>query len=55
MAGAIDGLHIPIIKPLDSVSNCMGFYSVILQWLVDFREEFFGDIYAGWLGKVHDA
>ena len=56
-AGAIDGSHIPIIKPLDSASdyyNRKGFYSMILQGVVDFRGLFL-DIYAGWPGKVHDA
>lgn len=56
-AGAVDGSHIPITKPLESASdyyNRKGFYSVILQGLVDFRGHFL-DIYAGWPGKVHDA
>ena len=56
-AGAIDGSHVPIIKPLESASdyfNRKGFYSVIIQGLVDFRGLFM-DVYIGWPGKVHDA
>ena len=45
--GAIDGSHVPIIRPQDSASdyyNRKGFYSVIIQGLVDFRGQFM-DIY----------
>ena len=57
VAGAIDGSHIPIICPKDNPSdyyNRKGFYSVIMQALVDFRGLFM-DVYIGWPGKVHDA
>jgi len=55
--GAIDGCHIPI-----SVANSLhtdyynrkGYYSVILQGLVDYRHCFM-HIYVGWPGSVHDA
>lgn len=57
VAGAIDGTHIPIIKPNDSASdyfNRKGFYSVIMQAVVD-SSGLFLDSYIGWPGKVHDA
>ena len=57
-AGAIDGTHIPILQPRgDSGAdyfNRKGFYSIVMQAVVDFRG-FFMDIYLGWPGKVHDA
>ena len=56
-AGAIDGTHIPIIRPEESASdyyNRKGFYSIIMQALVDHRGRFM-DVYIGWPGKVHDA
>ena len=56
-AGAIDGSHIPIIRPDDSASdyyNRKGYYSVIMQAMVDHRGLFM-DVYIGWPGKVHDA
>ena len=55
--GAIDGMHIPIIKPDICPSdyfNRKGFYSAIMQAVVDSRGLFL-DAYIGWLGKVHDA
>ena len=55
--GAIDGTHIPIIKPLDSAAdyyNRKGYYSVLMQALVDFRGRFM-NVNIGWPGKVHDA
>lgn len=55
--GAIDGSHIPILKPQESASdyyNRKGYYSIIVQALVDFRGLFL-DVYIGWPGKVHDA
>ena len=57
VAGAIDGTHIPIICPVENPSdyyNRKGFYSIIMQGLVDFRGLFM-DVYVGWPGKVHDA
>ena len=39
-AGAIDGSHIPIIRPDESASdyyNRKGYYSIIMQAMVDFR------------------
>ena len=57
VAGAIDGTHIPIIKPNDCASdyyNRKGFYSVIMQAVVD-SSGLFLDSYNGWPGKVHDA
>ena len=56
-AGAVDGSHIPIIKPCESASdyyNRKGVYSIIFQGLVDFRGHFM-DVYIGWPGRVHDA
>ena len=56
-AGAIDGSHIPILRPDESASdyyNRKGYYSVIMQAMVDFRGLFM-DVYIGWPGKVHDA
>ena len=56
-AGAIDGSHIPIIRPDESESdyyNRKGYYSIIVQGMVDFRGLFM-DVYIGWPGKVHDA
>ena len=56
-AGAIDGSHIPIIRPMESASdyyNRKGYYSIIMQAVVDYRGWFL-DAYIGWPGKVHDA
>ena len=55
--GAIDGSHIPILKPVDCPSdyyNRKGFYSVIIQAVVDSCGLFI-DVNIGWPGKVHDA
>ena len=55
--GAIDGSHIPILRPQASASdyyNRKGFYSIIMQAVVDYRGRFL-DVYIGWPGKVHDA
>ena len=55
--GAIDGTHIPILRPMESASdyyNRKGFYSVLMQALVEFRGIFM-DVNIGWPGKVHDA
>ena len=57
VAGAIDGSHIPIIRPEECASdyfNRKGHYSIIIQGLVDFRGRFM-DVCIGWPGKVHDA
>ena len=55
--GAVDGSHIPILKPVECASdyyNRKGYYSIILQAVVDFRGRFL-DVNIGWPGKVHDA
>lgn len=55
--GAIDCTHTGILCPPDSPAdyyNRKGFYSVILQGVVDHRL-WFWDINVGWPGKVHDA
>ena len=55
--GAIDGSHIPIIRPEESGSdyyNRKGYYSILVQGLVDHRGIFL-DVNIGWPGKVHDA
>lgn len=57
VVGAIDGTHIPIVRPKDSAAdyyNRKGFYSIIVQGTVDYRGIFL-DAYIGWPGKVHDA
>ena len=55
--GAIDGSHMPILKPRESPSdyfNRKGFYSILVQAVVDSRGRFM-DVTIGWPGKVHDA
>ena len=55
--GAVDGTHIPILKPQESAAdyyNRKGFYSILMQALVDFRGLFM-NVNIGWPGKVHDA
>ena len=55
--GAIDGSHVPILKPVESASdyfNRKGFYSIIIQGVVDSLGLFI-DVNIGWPGKVHDA
>ena len=57
VAGAIDGTHIPIVCPKENSSdyyNRKGFYSIIIQALVDFHGLFMNG-YIGWPGKVRDA
>ena len=49
--------HIPISAPAGNHTdyyNWKGFYSVVLQGLVDANYRFI-DIYVGWPGSVHDA
>ena len=56
VVGAIDGSHIPIIRPSESATdyyNRKCFHSII-QGVVDYRGQFI-DVYIGWLGKLHDA
>ena len=55
--GAIDGTHIPILRPQESALdyyNRKGYYSMLMQAVVDFRGIFM-DVNIGWPGKVHDA
>ena len=55
--GAIDGTHIPIIRPEQSPAdyyNRKGYYSILMQAVADFRGIFM-DVCIGWPGKVHDA
>jgi len=50
VAGAIDGTHIPIVCPQENpldYYNRKGFYSILMQALVDFRGLFM-DVYIGW-------
>ena len=55
--GAIDGSHIPILKPVDIASDYFHHkchYSVLMQAVVDVRGLFM-DVNIGWPGTVHDA
>ena len=55
--GAINGTQIPIVKLWKSGAvyyNYKGYYSILMQAVVDFRCLFL-DIYIGWPGKVHDT
>ena len=57
VAGAIDGSHIPIIRPSESATdyyNRKCFHSIIIQGVVDYQGQFI-DAYIGWPGKLHDA
>ena len=57
VAGAIDGTHIPILKPTECPSdyyNRKGFYSIVIQGVVHSKGCFI-DVNIGWPGKVHDA
>jgi hypothetical protein len=48
-AGAIDGAHIPIIRPQENVTNYFnhkGYHSLAMQAVVDFRG-LFTDVYIG--------
>uniref|UniRef100_A0A672HMP7 Protein ANTAGONIST OF LIKE HETEROCHROMATIN PROTEIN 1-like n=2 Tax=Salarias fasciatus TaxID=181472 RepID=A0A672HMP7_SALFA len=56
-AGAVDGTHIPILAPSHNPAdyyNRKGFYSIILQGVVDHNMKFW-DVNIGWPGRVHDA
>ncbi|XP_026056804.1 putative nuclease HARBI1 [Carassius auratus] len=56
-AGAIDGCHIPIIKPHEDQAaycNRKGWHSIVLQAVVD-HNVCFTDVYVGWPGRTHDA
>ncbi len=52
--GAIDGSHIPILKPQPDYYNQKGYYSIVMQAVVDFRGIFM-NVNIGWPGKVHDS
>ena len=53
--GAINGSHIPIIKDCHTdYYNRKGFYSIVLQALVDLQYRFL-NAHTGWPGSVHDA
>ena len=57
VTGAIDGTHVPILKPTDCPSDCYNhkaFYSILMQAVVDSQGQFI-DVNIGWPGKVHDA
>ena len=57
VAGAIDGSHIPIVRPSENASDyydCKGYYSVLMWAVVDYHGMFL-DAYIGWPGKMHDA
>ena len=57
VAGAIDGTHIPIIRPQVNTTdyfNRKGFQSLVIQAVVGFRGVF-TDVYIGWSGCVHDG
>ena len=51
-------MHIPILRPSGNSGsdyfNRKGFYSIIMQAVVDYRGIFF-DVYLGWPGKVYNA
>ena len=55
--GAINGSHVPILKPVESSSdyfNWKGFYSVIIQGVEDSLGIFI-DVNIAWPGKVYNA
>jgi len=57
VVGAIDGTHIPILKPDYSSSdyyNRKGYYSIPMQAVVD-SKDMFVDVNIGWPGKVRDT
>ena len=54
--GAIDGSHIPISAPEMNHTdyyNCKGWYSMIVQAIVDHDYNIFRDICIGWPGSIH--
>ena len=56
--GAIEGTHIPILRPQESVSddyyNQKGYHSLLMEAVVEHRSLFL-DVNIGWPGKVHHA
>lgn len=57
VVGAIDGSHIPISRPrntVDEYCNRKKTFSVLLQAVCD-HEGRFTDVYTGWTGRIHDA
>lgn len=57
LLGAIEGSHIPILRPRESAAdyyNRKGFYSVTMQAVVEYRGRFMV-VNIGWPGKCHDA
>ena len=57
VASAIDGSHIPIVRPHEyhvDYFNRKHFYSIVPQAVVDYRYCFW-DINVGWPGSCHDA
>lgn len=57
MVVAIDGTHIPIIKPAENHTdyyNRKGFHSILMQAIAD-HHCLFLDVCIGWPGRAHDA
>lgn len=55
--GAIDGPHIPILKPIENQEdyvNRKGFHSVLIQTIVDHRKKIL-NVSCGYPGSMHDA
>ena len=55
--GAVDGMHIPIIAPMDCPAdyyNRKSYHSIQMQGAVDHLYRF-TNIYLGWPGRVHDS
>ena len=56
--GAIDGTHIPILRPQESVSdnyyNEKGYHSLLMEAVVEHRSLFL-DVNIGWPGKLHNT
>ena len=56
-AGAVDGIHIPILSPQECPAdyyNRKGWHSILMQGVVDHQGRFV-DVYISWPGRVHDA